>query len=225
MRMCCAALCFIWMIQTTSFAESAATDAFKGKSVEEWIARLGSEVFSEREEASAALVASGETAVPALTKALESGDNEIRIRAKLALCALVAISMEGDFVRVASESFIRGGIPTTQSNEAGASSLHIQKGRVIFKQAYGSGIEQVYLFDENTPLVFRNKCSIELNWESISDASNYFPDSRDPKLECVSTEQGLRIMLSATDTRGTSFKMTYVPKAEIEQARSKGARQ
>src|SRR5258705_133454 len=62
--------------------------------------------------------------------------------------------------------------------------------------------------------------SIELNWESINLASGYNPDSSDAKLECTSTADGLRITLSATDTGGTSFRMVYVPQAEIEKERA-----
>lgn len=201
--------------------EASRAELIRGKSAEQWVALLGSEKFDEREEASKTLIAAGTAAEAALRKGAESSDQEVRLRAQLALSAIVSVSIEGDFLRVASESFSQNGVRTVQANESGESILTIRKGQVFFKQEYGKGIEQTYTFDEATPLKFKQKCSIELEWQSISVTTGYNPDSDKPKLECVNTPQGMRITLSATDTTGTSFKMVYAPKADVEKERAK----
>ncbi len=224
MRILAATLILASIAPFAAGAENAPPgDPLKGKPVAHWIERLGSDIFNEREEATKALSDAGESAVPALKKALESSDNEVRLRAQLALVSLITLSIEGRFVRIASESFGPDGRRTVQSNEAGESTLFIEKGRVVFKQDYSKGIEQVYLFPETTNLSFRKKCAIELNWESINVRTGYNPDSDDAKLECVSTPQGLRITLSAKDTGGTSFKMIYAPATEMK-GRESGVR-
>ncbi|HLX60211.1 MAG TPA: hypothetical protein VKX17_02905, partial [Planctomycetota bacterium] len=167
------------------------------------------------------LVAAGSVCEAALRKAREDPDSEIRLRAQLALAAIVSVSLEGEFVRIASESYNQTGRLVSQANESGESMLTIKKGKVYFRQDYSKGVEQLYSFDEKTPLSFRNKCTIELNWESINQTTGYNPDSESPKLECINTPDGLRITLSATDTSGTSFKMIYAPKADVEKERAR----
>ena len=215
-----AALFLAWIAYSPDFAADAPADMLKGKSLEQWIALLGSDRFDEREDASQVLVAAEEAAVPSLKKALDSSDTEVRLRAARALLAIARLSIEGEFLRVASESFSQSGRRTRQANESGASTLSIQKGSLIFKQDYNKGIEQIYSFPDDTPLVFRNKCVIALSFESINNNAGYNPDSVDPKLECVNTEEGLRLTFSATDTTGTSFRMTYAPRADVEKIHS-----
>ncbi len=216
-----AALFLAWIAYSPALAaDSPPADVLKSKTIEQWIALLGSDRFDKREEASQVLVAAEEAAIPSLKKALDSSDTEIRLRAARALLAIARLSIEGEFVRVASESFSQGGRRTRQANESGASTLSIQKGSLVFKQDYNKGIEQAYSFPEDFPLVFRNKCTIALSFESINNNTGYNPDSVDPKLECVNTEEGLRLTFSATDTTGTSFRMTYAPRADVEKMHS-----
>jgi len=222
MRLLLAAVCFVCLAifaeesPSKDPASSVPKDPLKGKPLAHWIERLGSESFDEREEATQTLAEAGDNAIPDLKKALESGDNEVRVRAKTVLAGLLPISIEGEFLRVGSESFSQGGRRTTQNNEAGESTLSIKRGEVTFKQDYSKGITQVYSFPLRTPVQFRSKCEIELNWESINTNSGYNPDSSDAKLECTNTAEGLRIIFSARDTAGTSFKMTYVPKEKAK---------
>ena len=200
----------------------AAAEKVKGRSIQQWVTQLGSDAFSDREEATAALSTAGAAAIPALKLASESGDNEVRVRAKLVLAAQEIVSFQGQFVRVKTESTDSTGNRIVQSNEEGESILNISKGRVIFKQDYRDGVTQVYSFNEKTPLTFKNYRAIDLTWESINLKAGYFPDSSDPKLECSNTESGLRIVFSATDTQGTSFKMTFAPKPEHTAAPAQG---
>lgn len=231
MKKIVAVLILAWIAYFPDFAADAplAADSpaklLKGKSFEQWVALLGSDRFDEREEASKTLIAAEEAAVPTLKKALGSDDTEVRLRAERALLAIAIVSIEGEFMRIASQSFSQTGRRTRQANESGDSTLSIQKGRLVFKQDYAKGIDQVYSFPEDTPLVFRNKCAIELNFESINNNAGYNPDSIVPKLECINTEQGLRLTFSATDTTGTSFRMMYAPKADVEKMHSDAIQQ
>jgi len=87
-----------------------------------------------------------------LKKALESSHTEVRLRAERALLAIAVLSIEGEFVRVASESFSQSGKRTVRPRIR-ASTLSVEKGRVIFKQDYAKGIEQIYSFPEETKLL------------------------------------------------------------------------
>ena len=165
MRILISALVLALMVPAWVCAQNSSEDVLRGKSVDQWVALLGSDKFSDREEASTVLANGGERAVAALKKAAESGDNEVRLRARLALSAAIPVSIEGEFTRISAQSFLRGGRPTPQSNESGESTLTIEKGRLVFWQSYGSGVSQVYSFPEDAPLVFREKCTLELTWQ------------------------------------------------------------
>ncbi len=216
------ALFFLILAAQSLCAEAPArADPLKGKPPEHWIARLGSDSFAERDEATKLLAAADESIVPALKKALQSSDAEVRTRAQLALNALITVSLAGDFVRISSESFDPTGTRTVLANEAGDSSLKIESGRLVFKQSYNKGVEQIYSFPETTPLKFRNTCAIGLAWESINANAGYNPDRENCKIECVNTEAGVRITFSAKDTSGTFFKMVYATAAAAEKIRAR----
>src|ERR1043165_193666 len=72
--------------------EAVRADPLMGKKAEDWVELLGSEKFEEREEASRRLVAAGDASEGALKKVLDPSDQEVRVRARLAVSAIVSVS-------------------------------------------------------------------------------------------------------------------------------------
>jgi hypothetical protein len=79
------------LLLCAGLAYSAEDETLNGKTIDQWIALLGSNNFDEREQASANLQGAGDKAIPALTKALGHADAEVRMRAQKAL-AVVNVS-------------------------------------------------------------------------------------------------------------------------------------
>jgi len=211
-------VCLVSALAFSARAETAAAELLKGRSVEQWVERLGSDVFKEREEASLVLGLGGKGVEAALRKAVASSDAEVSTRAKIALSAQEVKSIEGDFVRVESISTSDDGLLLADTAAEVPATVTIKKGKLVFKQDYGNGVEQVYSFAEATSLEFRQKCTIAMTWVSINKTSlKYYPDNDDPKLEFVNSERGVRLVFSARDTNGTLMKMIFVPKSEVEK--------
>lgn len=201
-------------------AASAEAEAPKDKKTpEEYVKQLGADKFADREAATKALIALGETAEPLVNKALEEPDNEVRRRAARVIAALKPVNYAGDFVRIGSESLTSDGRPETATNEQGTSKMTIDKeGLVFLSQNYGTmKIDQTYSFAKDAKLDVRGKAELKLTWTQISQLENYFPDSGNPKLTFENTPNGPRVTFEATDTQGTGVKMLFARQADIDK--------
>ncbi|NJN14485.1 MAG: HEAT repeat domain-containing protein, partial [Planctomycetes bacterium] len=97
----------------------------KGPTPEEAIVQLGSESYEVREGATRRLVEMGERALPALEKALQSEDVEVRMRAGRALRAI----RDGKERKESTSPLEREGAPSPAIQHRGY-SIQMQDGRV-----------------------------------------------------------------------------------------------
>jgi hypothetical protein len=107
---------------------AAVVVAQQGPSADELVAKLGHEDYQVREDATKQLIGMGQAAVPALEKALQSEDLEVRVRAGRALRAI-----RGGKAKKAEREAVREPLQPGAANKASSVQIQIQPGEVTVR--------------------------------------------------------------------------------------------
>jgi hypothetical protein len=178
-----------------------------------WAAMLGSEDYGERQWAVRQLLAAGSAVRPILEEQLKrTSDPEVRLRLIELLARITDTAVSGTLQQIYLETFLPSG-ELRESTSAVKGEVTFQDGKLTWVQTSGAGVTtQVYSYPKQELVARAKEQVIPLKWESMDSQGGYNPDSQDPKLILRKTPEGVRVLMTFTDTAGVKGTATFAPK-------------